>query len=50
MTVGQGIMDRFSGRPRTWLEWRDKRGKLRLMYTLNPKSPLKPKPTGVPRS
>mmetsp|Transcript_33780 Transcript_33780/g.69766 ORF Transcript_33780/g.69766 Transcript_33780/m.69766 type:complete len:248 (+) Transcript_33780:244-987(+) len=27
----QGLMDRFSGRPRSWLEWSDKRGKLRLM-------------------
>mmetsp|Transcript_35575 Transcript_35575/g.52225 ORF Transcript_35575/g.52225 Transcript_35575/m.52225 type:complete len:257 (-) Transcript_35575:53-823(-) len=33
----QSFMDRFSGRPRTWLEWADKKGKLRLMcgaYTL----------------
>jgi hypothetical protein len=29
--ASQSYMDRFSGRPRTWLEWRDKRGKLRLM-------------------
>mmetsp|Transcript_15641 Transcript_15641/g.35813 ORF Transcript_15641/g.35813 Transcript_15641/m.35813 type:complete len:269 (-) Transcript_15641:175-981(-) len=27
----QSYMDRFSGRPRSWLEWADKRGKLRLM-------------------
>mmetsp|Transcript_44919 Transcript_44919/g.70399 ORF Transcript_44919/g.70399 Transcript_44919/m.70399 type:complete len:192 (-) Transcript_44919:367-942(-) len=27
----QSFMDRFSGRPRSWLEWTDKRGKLRLM-------------------
>lgn len=27
----QGFMDRFSGKPRSWLEWQDKRGKLRLM-------------------
>ena len=33
----QSFLNRFSGKPRTWLEWADKKGKLRLMcgaYTL----------------
>ena len=41
--ASQSYMNRFSGRPRTWLEWRDKRGKLRLMcgaYILEDGSPL----------